>query len=1078
MGLAKMTKREKAHAMTAPTSAWTPVLVEGPRNTHYLKKPKAGQEPLVYLVNNRTLIQQLVPASSHPHLFSNVPTVSDDLLASDDLGHYDFDDDQFDTTPESPQKECDNSLRKRRHRENVASQGTTWQLDVILHLITSFARLWHKTHRLRDANQLVLPNREKCGCRQSIMAKISVLQFTKIMDITTWTCECAPAPQQLLAAGLFPSAPLHLHFAVNMRVLEFAMKLFIWIAPNNTAWCTTIQSFLSGLGFSMANEGSIRKLFRSMLEWYMHLHHQVNQHYDDMLERIRRYHFLDAVTSNNDSDGNTVFLIAPPVGVSDSWEIQKNARDTTPEIMPDPFPEPPPRTRPSNYWHRCCPACFGGLNHDPSVIADALVCIDACFAQKRNTRTVDSPKTHPTTHFVYEGLSAQMQDYVDPTVVEVEDKRDDYEHPALLLPPSVLNGCKSSFKAADERREKASTQFYEDTALMALLCRHDRFLWLVNMRCVGEKQFYMYLLIETLFQHLPPNIMVGLLYNVMCQLERSARKWGFLDRYIDCLAFAVAVFHAFGHEWACQVLTILANTQIQQADEANLFKLAEWLRQQTLHSATKCQEAQDVVDAGQSKCELKQNLKPVSSLKAVAAVLASRDAVAIHKTQVMECEAVVLDAIDDNSGNDIVHCKVALETAQAALKKAKERLTRQELALGIGNRAALTKLGKSKYFELRMNAQALKTRLRDQRKLLAHTDSAMKWCAPHISRLKNNYNKLCDAISLEIKHKRAPRGGLAPEHIESKALDVDDAIWQDVSLQDEEEQEVPLWLRSDMVRSGIRAMLDLDRSKEEDCQLEKERESLQVWFAEEWTVVNEAMRRTADDGDRYQFFIWRERLLRLCGTWCQYMPIDAPGDTPWGLSDEELLASLLESRKAGRREDAYDAAEEETEEEFETLDAMDTVGAYQEPDRDVSGLPTLDWADNGRPPRIIAESDDNGGQATMKILEHDCQATDHSSKLSSNRNDYYRSGRMEGGWHRTGGINRAERSARLLSSTTTFCPVTWSQASGCLHGVYRVIPKFVQLSPMPSTTPHPPRAAAKALNVSGIERHFPQNGDL
>ncbi|KAJ7687721.1 hypothetical protein B0H17DRAFT_939174 [Mycena rosella] len=782
------------------------------------------------------------------------------------------------------------------------------------------------------------------------------------MDITTWTCECAPAPQQLLAVGLFPSAPLHPRFAVDMRVLEFAMKLFVRIAPNNTAWCATIESFLSGLGFSMANEGLIRKLFGSALEWYTHLRHQVDQHYNDTLERIQRYHFLDAATSNNDSDDNVTptapqqepapaptpmpthspptenqgrhsrrfFSSRHPSMSPTPGATQKRARD------PNPFLEPPPGTWPSDYLRRRCPACFGGLNHDPSVIADVLVCVDACFTQKRNTGTVNLPKTHPATHFVYEELSTQMEDYVDgvrttkpaakwarkATVVEVEDEGDNYEHPDLLLPPSVLNGCESSFKAADERREKASTQFYDNTALMALLCRHDRILWLVNMHSAGEKQFYVYLLIETLFQHLPPNIMVGLLYDVACQLERSARKWGFLDRYIDRLALAVAVFHVFGHEWACQVIyhpckregfgftnsegcerfwhsishliahlrissyhhrLYTLDTQIEHADEANLFKLAELLRRQTLHSATKHQEAQDIVDAcghpltllrAQWAKQVRAQTKPqacrskTAGQKAVAAVLASRDAVAIRKTQVTECEAAILDAIDDDSGNDIVHCKVALETVRTALKKAKERLTRQELALGVGNRAALTKLGKSKYFELRMNAQALKTRLRDrlrarkfehdrverssrrqqtsERKLLVHTDSAMKRREPQISRLKNDYNKLCDAIDLEIKHKRAPRRAMAPECIESKvlyALDVDDAIWQDVGLQDEEEQEVPLWLSSDTVRSGIQAMLELDRSKEEDYQLAKERESLRMWFAEEWTVVNESMSR-------------------------------------------------------------------------------------------------------------------------------------------------------------------------------------------------------------------------------------------
>lgn len=201
--------------------------------------------------------------------------------------------------------------------------------------------------------------------------------------------------------------------------------------------------------------------------------------------------------------------------------------------------------------------------------SDVKVCIDACFTQKSAHAALDPPKTHPNTHFVSEEQAAATEQYVDSvrnvdaqqkktkrrraTVQEVDDE-DDYEHPDLLLPRSVLDGCESSFKAADEKREKASTQFFADTGLMALLCRHDRVLWLINMHSAGEKQFNVVALLETLFQHLPLDIAVGVLYDVVCGLERSCRKWGFLSRFIDRLSFAVSVFHAFGHEWACQVL--------------------------------------------------------------------------------------------------------------------------------------------------------------------------------------------------------------------------------------------------------------------------------------------------------------------------------------------------------------------------------------------------------------------------------------------------------------------------------------------------------------------------------------------
>ncbi|KAJ7670406.1 hypothetical protein B0H14DRAFT_2274265, partial [Mycena olivaceomarginata] len=122
------------------------------------------------------------------------------------------------------------------------------------------------------------------------------------------------------------------------------------------------------------------------------------------------------------------------------------------------------------------------------------------------------------------------------------------------LPRSVLDRCEVSFKAAEEKWEKASTNFFEDTALMALVCLHDRLLFLMNMHPAGEKQLYVIALMETLFQHIPHNIIVGLLYDVVCSAEHSCVIWGFLDRFMGQIAWAVSVFHAFGHKWACQLL--------------------------------------------------------------------------------------------------------------------------------------------------------------------------------------------------------------------------------------------------------------------------------------------------------------------------------------------------------------------------------------------------------------------------------------------------------------------------------------------------------------------------------------------
>ena len=94
----------------------------------------------------------------------------------------------------------------------------------------------------------------------------------------------------------------------------------------------------------------------------------------------------------------------------------------------------------------------------------------------------------------------------------------------MALPDETLDDCKKVFIAAQGHIAKTNGVIFADTALMALLCRHDRPLFLVNMTSAGERQYYALALIKTLFEHLPDDWIVGLLYDVACQLERSMRK--------------------------------------------------------------------------------------------------------------------------------------------------------------------------------------------------------------------------------------------------------------------------------------------------------------------------------------------------------------------------------------------------------------------------------------------------------------------------------------------------------------------------------------------------------------------------
>ena len=109
------------------------------------------------------------------------------------------------------------------------------------------------------------------------------------------------------------------------------------------------------------------------------------------------------------------------------------------------------------------------------------------------------------------------------------------------------------FVAADGDCIKASMKYFEDTGLMAILCHHDRPLFLANLWTTGEKHFCMLALIATVFAHLPPHWHIGILYDILCQLHHSLNKHDYGMDWLSHIIFGVSVFHTYGHQWSCQL---------------------------------------------------------------------------------------------------------------------------------------------------------------------------------------------------------------------------------------------------------------------------------------------------------------------------------------------------------------------------------------------------------------------------------------------------------------------------------------------------------------------------------------------
>ncbi|KIK51699.1 hypothetical protein GYMLUDRAFT_132332, partial [Collybiopsis luxurians FD-317 M1] len=137
----------------------------------------------------------------------------------------------------------------------------------------------------------------------------------------------------------------------------------------------------------------------------------------------------------------------------------------------------------SEYLCSRCPLCFGG-----SEIKSIIVCLNACFTQKHNAQKsgCDPPQTHPQSFFIpkLEVMAWKMnvnatqssKESVQPTKQKKPSKTsftsDEVDHleDGMQVPKSILDGCLASFTVADEARVKGSTQFFDVTAQMAILC--------------------------------------------------------------------------------------------------------------------------------------------------------------------------------------------------------------------------------------------------------------------------------------------------------------------------------------------------------------------------------------------------------------------------------------------------------------------------------------------------------------------------------------------------------------------------------------------------------------------------------
>ncbi|KAJ3554830.1 hypothetical protein NM688_g2903 [Phlebia brevispora] len=319
-----------------------------------------------------------------------------------------------------------------------------------------------------------------------------------------WHCECTSLPVVLVRNGMFPSAPSDPHLAISIDLLDFYYMLFQRSGDAITAMAAALHKFYIHRGWQVVNvKGeSIKDPFRrglgSAIQWYEMLRVNIEKKVESVVDSARRS-----------------VIIARQKGIEGRKGNQKPTS-----------------------------------NSSESAGGDIHVALDANFSHRHLKSAGDSPPFYEPSYFLPDEFVKEIGD-------RIADKRKKPINKKWIppVPDSAVDACQHGHEAANEHKVKTADRRFDDTGVMALICRHDVPLLLVNLDTPGEQQKYAIALLEHLFSLIPPHATVGAYYDIACVLHRSVNRYGLLaDSIIDRLGWITSAMHAYGHGWACQLV--------------------------------------------------------------------------------------------------------------------------------------------------------------------------------------------------------------------------------------------------------------------------------------------------------------------------------------------------------------------------------------------------------------------------------------------------------------------------------------------------------------------------------------------
>ncbi|KAF6744756.1 hypothetical protein DFP72DRAFT_1078101 [Ephemerocybe angulata] len=795
----------------------------------------------------------------------------------------------------------------RSQRDPRRAQWQRWTRDIIPSLVPVFLEVLRSSDDLRNVSR----DPSTCGCMPTVRKLTIVLVSWEGLSSTT-VCSCKPVAL-LLRMGYLASAPLRPTYAFDIQMLDFVRLLHLRSPPNKSAWTSTLEAFLLARGYTINGADVIRRKFTAALKWYTLLHVESDIYVRKAIVRLS-------------SSGGTVSEEGRDGVDSGDWEDVEDVEEGLGEDG-------------MAYLARCCPCCFGGdvIDEDESdedeegrsdtgigdSDPDVVVCLDACFTQKRRTPVrgvgTDPPLRHPRSVVLTEEEVLKAEEEVErrrpsrqpPPIGNPTTTADKVER-GMKVPASVLDACNDSFKAADEKRTKASTKYFADTGLMALLCRHDRVLWIANMKTAGERQYFRYrsnheavrassevnngryhvryrLSIGTKLQQMGAHA-DAVTENSLVYHPRKRKGFGLSDgegceRFWSAIEFMIPTQRVSGYHQRIFNLDV----QVAFLRDQSLLQLGSWVRRKSEKCSEKRSEAIEVLgeltfDSEELEHEwelqVSSQTRPLTratnglAKKSIKAILTLMEFSSNLAKDIQKIDKKIARPHTTDHLEDLVEMRLQLG---ARKEEVDGQIDTKRKALGLREQEDLQGLVKNKYMELRLKTLAVKERLRaklqgrkfelervdrayqqvsaNEKNLRTHIETQVGRHQGTITTLFKRYNEMCADLEKLIRNGKAPAGSLVPRPIPQDklySLDVDGPIWDDTGLNDVDGGGTPQWLGNDDVRVGILSWLEAERCGEERRRLERESLNLQSWALRESVNLVNAFERCDNESVKFQ----------------------------------------------------------------------------------------------------------------------------------------------------------------------------------------------------------------------------------